>query len=424
MSQKLSIDPLVEVSCPQCHQSFVLKEALTEQLIDSYRADYATLLDDERKRLQQEAENNVHKRLSAEHQEQLSNLAAELQARDGEIKSTRKQMETAKVRAAQLAREEAAVEADALKQQLVAKDRRLEVLRANEAQLLQQKLALEEQSRELGLEVQRQVEEQRKLIESNIGERHGLQLAELQKQIDDAKKANQVLERKLSQGSQQLQGEVLELELEDVLGHAFPLDAMEPVRKGKRGADLIQVVKLASGAICGRIVWESKRAQNFSKAWVGKLKEDQNEVGGEIGVLVSTAFPDDVDLPMVNFDDIWLVRPQLIKPLADALRMALIEAHKQRMAAAGKDEKVEALYQYVTSPQFAQKVRAVVDAYRQMRSDLDSEKAAMQRLWKKREAQLERITSNVMGLVGELEGASHDGLPQLDSIAALGADED
>ena len=127
---------------------------------------------------------------------------------------------------------------------------------------------------------------------------------------------------------------------------------------------------------------------------------------------------------MVNFDDIWLVRPQLIKPLADALRMALIEAHKQRMAAAGKDEKVEALYQYVTSPQFAQKVRAVVDAYRQMRSDLDSEKAAMQRLWKKREAQLERITSNVMGLVGELEGASHDGLPQLDSIAALGADED
>ena len=268
MSQKLSIDPLVEVSCPQCHQSFVLKEALTEQLIDSYRADYATLLDDERKRLQQEAENNVHKRLSAEHQEQLSNLAAELQARDGEIKSTRKQMETAKVRAAQLAREEAAVEADALKQQLVATDRRLEVLRANEAQLLQQKLALEEQSRELGLEVQRQVEEQRKLIESNIGERHGLQLAELQKQIDDAKKANQVLERKLSQGSQQLQGEVLELELEDVLGHAFPLDAMEPVRKGKRGADLIQVVKLASGAICGRIVWESKRAQNFSKAWV------------------------------------------------------------------------------------------------------------------------------------------------------------
>lgn len=423
MSQKLSIDPQVEVSCPRCHESFVLQAALTEQLIDSYRADYDTLLDDERKRLQQEAESVVQQRLVAEHKQQMTDLAAQVSERDSEIKSTRKQLQTATIKAAELAREEAAVEAAALKQQLVAKDQRLEVLRANEVELRKQQVVLEEQSRELNLEVQRQVDEQRKLIEASISERHGLQLAELQKQIEDAKKANQVLERKLSQGSQQLQGEVLELELEEVLGQAFPLDAMEPVRKGKRGADLIQVVKLASGTVCGRIVWESKRAENWSNAWVGKLKDDQNEVGGEIGVLVSTAFPTGVDLPMMNFEDVWLVRPQLIKPLADALRMALIEAHKQRMAAAGKDQKVEALYQYVTSPQFAQKVRAVVDAYRQMRRDLDSEKAAMQRLWKKRETQLERITSNVMGLVGELEGTSQEGLPQLDAIAGLGLDD-
>jgi hypothetical protein len=269
------------------------------------------------------------------------------------------------------------------------------------------------------LEVQRQVDEQRKTIEAASQDKYGLQLAELTKQIEDAKKANQLLERKLSQGSQQLQGEVLELELEDLLARKFPLDSIEPVGKGKRGADVIQVVCQANGAICGRIVWETKRAENWVKAWVTKLKDDQNAIGGDIGVLVSTVFPAGLDEPMLQYEGIWLVRPHLVRPLAEALRMALIESHKQKAAAAGKDDNIEALYNYITSPQFAHKVKAVVDAYRQMRNDLDGERAAMQKLWKKRETQIDRITSNVMGLVGEIEGLSTESLPQLEAAAGL-----
>ena len=171
--------------------------------------------------------------------------------------------------------------------------------------------------------------------------------------------------------------------------------------------------------ICGRIVWETKRAENWSNAWIGKLKDDQQAAGGELAVLVSTAFPAGIAEAMVMYEGVWLVRPDLVKALAEALRTVLIESQRQKAISAGKGESMEALYNYVTSAQFAQKVRAVVDAYQQMREDLDKEKSAMQRMWKKREAQLERITSNMLGMCGELQGVSQEALPQLDDIGLL-----
>jgi hypothetical protein len=191
------------------------------------------------------------------------------------------------------------------------------------------------------------------------------------------------------------------------------------VKKGARGADVIQTVRLRSGAVCGRIVWETKRAENWSNAWVPKLKDDQQAAGGELAVLVSTAFPAGVDERMVMHEGVWLVRPDLVKALAEALRTVLIESQRQKAISTGKGESMEALYNYITSAQFAQKVRAVVDAYQQMRDDLDREKSAMQRLWKKREGQLERITSNMLGMCGELQGVSQEALPQLDDIGLL-----
>ena len=168
---------------------------------------------------------------------------------------------------------------------------------------------------------------------------------------------------------------------------------VEPVRKGARGADVVHTVRQRSGAVCGKIIWETKRAENWSNAWVGKLKDDQQAAGGELAVLVSTAFPAGIAEPMVVYEGIWLVRPDLVRALAEALRTVLIESQRQKAIATGHEESKDALYHYVTSPQFAQKVRAVVDACAQMREDLEKERAAMARLWKKREAQIERASS-------------------------------
>ena len=147
-------------------------------------------------------------------------------------------------------------------------------------------------------------------------------------------------------------------------------------------------------------------------------------VGGEIAVLVSTVFPTGVDEGFILHDGVWIVRPRLVRPLSEALRTVLIESFRQRAVSTGKDEKIEALYDYVCSSQFAQKVLAVVEAYEEMHHDLNRERAAMEKLWKRREFQIKRITSNVMGMCGEIQGISSSAIPQLESIGTLELQED
>ena len=175
------------------------------------------------------------------------------------------------------------------------------------------------------------------------------------------------MRRKLEQGSQQLQGEVLELELENILKNAFPFDMVEAVRKGARGADVLQTVITRTGQACGKIIWEAKRAENWSNSWVQKLKDDQHEANAELAVLVTTVMPKQTTEPFCMIDDIWVVNIVAVRPMAETLRMLLIEANKHKLISLNKNEKMEALYHYLCSPQFAQKVRVVVDAFTGMR---------------------------------------------------------
>lgn len=275
------------------------------------------------------------------------------------------------------------------------------------------------------LELQRKFDEERNKFEEQIrnseGERFRLKEAEYNKKIEDAQKANEDLRRKLEQGSQQLQGEVFELELENILKNAFPFDMVEEVRKGARGADVLQTVITRAGQICGKIIWEAKRAENWSNAWVQKLKDDQQESNAELAVLVTTIMPRQMTEPFCILDGIWIVNIAAVRPMAETLRMLLLEAHKHKLISLNKNEKMEALYHYLCSPQFAQKVRVVVDAFSSMKRDLDAEKVAMTRIWKKREQVINRVTINMMGMCGELQAIAEESLPQLDSIAILPA---
>jgi len=419
VGRKIIVDAFDTVACPHCGKDFALQDAIAQQLIERYETEYEAMLAGERRQLREALVADAERAAARRFSEQIEQLQVQLQQSVVARDRLKAQLEATARQAAEEARRELAAEAQALKDALGEREQRLAAYRESELTLRREKAALEERQKELALEVQRQVDAERQRIEHTTAETYRLREAEWRKKIDDAQRANEDLKRKLEQGSQQLQGEVLELELEELLGAAFPFDGIEPVRKGARGADVIQTVRLRSGSVCGRIVWETKRAENWSNAWVGKLKDDQQAAGGELAVLVSTAFPAGIEEPMVIYEGIWLVRPDLVRALAEALRTVLIESQRQKGISAGKGESMEALYNYITSAQFAQKIRAVVDAYEQMRSDLEKEKAAMQRLWKKREGQLERITSNMLGMCGELQGVSRQALPQLDDIGLL-----
>ena len=419
MTKKIIVDAFDTVACPHCGGEFMLQDAIAHQLIERYESEYETMLEGERRQLRETLVADADRAASRRFGEQIARLQEQLAQGAADQARIRAQFEASAQRAVEEARRDSAERAQALQNELMLKERKLAAYRETELALRTEKAALEEQQRELALEVQRKVDAESQRIKAAEAEAYRLREAEWRKKIDDAQKANEDLKRKLEQGSQQLQGEVLELEIEGLLAMAFPYDAIEPVKKGARGADVIQTVRLRSGTACGRIVWESKRAENWSNAWVAKLKDDQQSAGGELAVLVSTAFPAGIDQPMVMHEGVWLVRPDLVKALAEALRTVLIESQRQKAIAAGKGESMEALYSYITSAQFAQKVRAVVDAYQQMRDDLEKEKSAMLRLWKKREAQLERITTNMLGMCGELQGVSQQALPQLEDIGLL-----
>jgi hypothetical protein len=424
LSQKIILNSEDTINCPKCEQSFALREGLSQHLIEQYESEYDAMLTKERAALEQQVAKEQQRKLSKQFQSKLADLKEQLDDSKQAQSKAKSQIESARKKAAQEAREDALLEVTALKDEVATKEKRLAEFREAELNLRKEKKLLEQQKADLAVEVERKLEAERRSIEAKINESFNLKEAELRKKISDAQKSNEELTRKLEQGSQQLQGEVLELEVESLLQQAYPLDIIEPVKKGARGADVIHHVKLRSGTLCGKIIWETKRAENWSNNWIPKLKEDLQRESGDIAVLVSTAFPADISEPMIQHEGVWLVRPELAQGLSAALRTVLIESQRQKSVSDGKGEQMEALFDYVTSNQFSQRIRSVVENYELMRSDLEKEKAAMQRLWKKRETQISRISEQMLSVCGELQGISATSLPMLDSIAGLDFDLD
>ncbi|MEM2941688.1 MAG: DUF2130 domain-containing protein, partial [Thermoproteota archaeon] len=255
----------------------------------------------------------------------------------------------------------------------------------------------------------------RQEAESRITEEHRLKDLEKDKRIKDLLRDIEELKRRAEQGPIQLRGEVLEIELEDLLKNHFPMDQIEPVSKGKRGADILQRVCNHLGQSCGTIIWEAKRTKNWNEGWIDKLKEDQREAKAEIAVIATTAMPKDVN----NFqliDGVWVSEYSLAPYLAMALRTTLIQVANEKRASIGKHEKMEALYNYLNGPEFKQKVEAIVTAFLSMKNDLETEKAAMNKIWAKREKQIERVITNITRMYGDMQGIIGASLPEIKSL--------
>jgi hypothetical protein len=295
--------------------------------------------------------------------------------------------------------------------------------------LQEERRILEDRIKSVDLEVGRRMSAERQKIEATVVRRvehqYQLHIADKEKALQDARKVNEELTRKLQQGSQQSQGEVLERTLEVSLKNAFPTDQLAPVPKGVNGADVIHKVISRAGDVCGTIVWEFKRTKSWSTSWVQKLKDNQRSVKAELAVIVSEALPPSCrhfaslsGVWVTTLEGVWVTSPQCAVILAHALRQNLADVAllRAKMVAEGKDKKLELLHRYLTGAEFKQRVEVTVETLREMQSDLQDERRATERRWAKREKQLHRITGSTAGMYGELQGVLGSSMALIPSL--------
>ncbi len=303
--------------------------------------------------------------------------------------------------------------------QLKERDAKLADARKKELELLKERRALEEEKEDLELTVARRLQDERVKIADEARKRADedgrLKMAEKDKLISDMQKQVEELRRKAEQGSQQMQGEVQELELEAALRSSFPRDRIEPVPKGEHGGDVIHRVLGPSGQICGTILWECKRTKNFSGAWLPKLREDQRAAKAEISVLVSHVLPEEIE-SFGRTDDVWICGPKIAIALALSLRQTLLEVAAVRDAGVGLETKMEMTYRYLTGPQFRQRVEAIVEAFQTMQDDLSREKAVIMKQWAKRELLIQRALGAAAGMYGDLQGIAGKTLHEIEGL--------
>jgi hypothetical protein len=310
-----------------------------------------------------------------------------------------------------------------LREQLAEQQKKTRAAQDAELALRKDKAALEERQRELDLEVARKVDAEKQRLEEairkTVSEEQSLKVKEKDKQIDDLKKLLEEAKRKSEQGSQELQGEVLELDLQAALERQFPQDIIKPVPKGVRGADLIQEVRNGALRTCGSIVWETKNRKNWSDGWIAKLKEDQRECKANLAVLVSVTLPEGIG-EFGQVDGVWVASLRAWPALALALREQLVQVAFAHAASEGKNEKMELMYRYLAGDQFRARVQGIVEAFTELQDQVNRERRAMEKLWREREKQIERVVTNTVGLYGEMRGIAGATMPEIPALTLEG----
>ncbi len=309
-----------------------------------------------------------------------------------------------------------------------------EEMRTRNKELHEQILELNKRVRELlDLNEKREIENEKRLNEAieknkeealrNATEKARLKELELEKKLSDTQKALEEAQRKSHQGSQQLQGEVMELDLEGQLKSVYFLDEFLPVPKGIEGADIWQKVKNRHGQEAGSILWEIKRTKSFSKGWLSKLREDARKVNASISILVSEILPDNVKY-FERLDGVWVVSYDHALLLSNVLRDSLFQVAIAKSSASHKDEKLQEIYDYITSEAFRHKIEGHFESVKALKEDLEAEKRSMERIWKRREVQIHRLDRSTSQMFGELQGITGNLLPSIKSLEFESKDEE
>jgi len=352
------------IKCKSCGEEIEISDALKHQVKEQVIADLSKKHEEQLERVKKDAEHNILKKSK----EELDDLSKQLQK----------------------------------------KDEKLEDMRGEELKLREEKRKIEEEKKDLKIEVQRKLDKERSQIEEKATKKaqdeHRHKDLENNKVIESLKKSLEEAQRKAQQGSQQLQGEVLELDFEQLLKDNFRSDSIEPVEKGVKGADVRQTVKSPKGIVCGVILWETKRTKAWSDSWVDKLKKDLRAEKANIPVIVSIKLPRDMDNEIEFRDGVWISSFKLALPLAQLLRRNLLDVGYQKALSTHRGEKTDRLYEYITSHEFRQQVEAMVEVYFQMKNQITKEKVVYEKMWRSREKQVDKLFSSTANVVGSIQG--------------------
>ena len=370
------------IICPNCKKSIPLTEALSHQIQDKYAKFYKIRLEEEK--------NKFAKTLQPELEKQLKEkMDFEIKNKNNELEELRKQNKNM---------QEQMLELNRLLRQIKSESEEKKIEMEKKLSAAEDKIRGEEKKK--------------------ADEEYRLKILEKDKKLNVALKMVDEYKRKLEQGSQQTQGEVMEDELKKILTGEFPFDEIVDVPKGIRGADLIQVVKNNVGKKCGTILWESKRTKVWTEGWIFKLKQDQREIKAELAIIVTQVLPGEINSFGIK-EGIWVVDYRTLIGAAIALRNNLIELFSLRSANSGKEEKKEILWNYLTSVEFKQRVEAIYESYNNLRDELQKEKDWFTKKWAREEKSIERVKDNLLGMHGDLEGIVGKTLPELEQLKKL-----
>ncbi len=309
-----------------------------------------------------------------------------------------------------------------LQHNLNAKNAKLAEAQQAHADVIRKARELDDARRELDLSVQKKVQESlaavRDQAKAEAEDSLKAKVSEREAQITGMQRQIEELRRRADQGSQQLQGEALELELETLLRDRFSGDIIEAVPKGEFGGDIIHRVRNEVGRVCGTMLWEAKSTKAWNNKWLEKLRNDQRSANAEIGLIVSNVLPIGLET-FDRIDNVWVTKKRFAIPLAMALRQSLIEVSNSRQVAKGQRTKMEMVYHYLTGPQFRHRIDVIVEKFTDMQGDLDRERKAMVRIWAKREEQLKSVLDSSAGLYGDLQGIAGRALPEIESLGLM-----
>lgn len=406
------------IVCPSCKTEIKLTESLAAPLIQSTREQY------EQKIAKKDAD--IAKRESALKEQQAALAKAKDEIDDqvaAKLKVERTVIAAEEAKKARVAMgndlEQKAKELAELNQVLKERNEKLAEAQKAQAELIRKQRELDDAKREMELTIEKRVQESlsstREQAKKEAEDSLRLKVAEKEQTITSMQKQIEELKRKAEQGSQQLQGEVQELELESMLREKFPFDTIQPVAKGEHGGDALQRIVGTMGQPCGTILWESKRTKNWTDGWLAKLREDQRAAKAELAVIVSQALPKDVETFNL-IDGVWVTSYRCALPVAIALRHSLLELAGARTASEGQQTKMEMVYGYLTGPRFRQRVQAIVEKFSDMQSDLDKERRTMTRMWAKREEQIRGVIESTAGMYGDLQGIAGKTLLEIEGL--------
>jgi len=402
-----------KITCPKCGHEFAVEDVISKQIEEKYRAE----LNQKITAIQQEYQSKESK--LTEKEAELKKLQSEIDSQVSEkLKvETLKKSKEIKTQLAQ----EYEDQIKSLTDVNTETQRQLTDLKKAKIENEQLKRKLESQKQDLEVEFEQKMTAQLKaetnLIRQREGERIELKLKEKDEVINSMKEQMEVMKRKAEQGSMQLQGEVQELVLEEVLRSMFQFDLIEEVGKGIRGADVIHTVRNRFGVDCGKIAYESKRTKAFSQDWITKLKADAALVKADLLVIVSEALPEEID-HIGQINGVWICSFNDFKGLAIVLRDSLLRVSEAFSSQTNKGEKMQMLYDYLTSNEFKLQVGAIIEGFTSLQVSYHKEKRAMERIWKEREKQLEKVLLNTNHFIGSVKGIAGTSMPELKQIGA------